>query len=176
VDPTYRTSLPHIYSAGDCVALPLRLETTAGREGTISAENALMEKELTLDLGKVPYTLFTSPSLAGVGLTEKQVIERYGRCSCRTVELSQIPRAILEGESTGTVKIVVEPQTERILGVHILAPHAGELIALATALLSSGSTLEDLRSLLLPFPTYSEALKLCAVSFTTELDRLSCCV
>lgn len=176
VQPNLQTSAPHIYAVGDVTNLPLRLETTAGREGTLAAENALTGAQKSIDYRTVPYTIFTDPQLAGVGLTEAQEMQELGRCACRAVSFSDVPKALITHRTEGLIKMAIHPDTKEILGVHLLAPNAGDLIVEAMTLLANKNTIDDVVDSLPVFPTMSEAIKLVALSFTKDISKLSCCV
>ena len=156
--------------------MPLRLEPTAGHEGTLAAENALTNSQNSIDYNSVPYTVFTDPQLAGVGLTEDEQLKKMGVCACRTVSFEDVPKAIIMKRTEGLIKMAIHPQTRQILGVHILAPNAGELIAEAMMLIKNKNTIDDVTSSLPMFPTLSEAIKLVALSFTKDISKLSCCI
>ncbi len=176
VNEFLQTSNEGIYAAGDVANLPLRLETTAGREGSIAVENALEGNRKRIDYNEVPYAIFTDPSLAGVGLTEEDMMNRYGVCSCRTLQFKDLPKAIIKNRTEGAVKLVIHPDTAQILGVHILAPDAGDLIAEGMLIIRNKMTIYDVIDTLPVFPTFSEAIKLCALSFIKNVSELSCCV
>ena len=176
VDASFHTSQRQIYAVGDVTHLPLRLETTAGREGTLAAENALEGGERNIDYDTVPYTIFTDPQLASVGWTEEEEMRRLGSCACRTVSFADIPKAMILRRTEGVIKMVIHPRTQRIVGVHILAPQAGELIAEAMMLVKNENTIDDVVNSLPMFPTLSEAIKLAALSFTKDISQLSCCI
>ena len=171
-----QTSAAHIYAAGDVTDAPARVEMTAGHEGTLAAENALAGSQHAVDYDAVPYTIFTDPQLAGVGLTEDQQMERLGVCACRTISLQDVPKALIIRRPDGLIKMAIHPETEQIMGVHILAPHAGELVAQAIALLRNRNTIGDLLESLPMFPTLSEGIKLAAMAFRRDISKLSCCV
>lgn len=176
VGSSFQTSQPHIYAVGDVTNAPLRLETTAGREGTLTAENALNNAKNSIDYNLVPWTIFTDPQLASVGLTEEQEVKRIGSCLCRTVSFTDVPKAHITGRTEGLIKMVIHPETKVILGVHILAPHAGDLIAQTMVLVKNKNTIKDVIDSLPMFPTLSESIKIVALSFTTDISKLSCCV
>lgn len=176
INQYFQTSQSHIFAVGDVTNAPLRLEPTAGREGTLATENALLDKQNNIDYTTVPWTIFTDPQLAGVGLTEEQVIEQFGSCLCRTISFEDVPKAIIMKRTEGLIKIVVHPVTKVILGVQILAPHAGELIAQAMTIVKNKNTIDDVVNSLPMFPTLSEALKIAALSFTSDIKNLTCCV
>ncbi|MBI2040068.1 mercury(II) reductase [Candidatus Microgenomates bacterium] len=176
VNAQFQTSQPHIYAVGDVANLPIRQEPTAGREGTLSTENALNNAQNSIDYNTVPWTIFTDPQLAGVGFTEDQQMEKFGTCMCKTVSFMDIPKALIINRTEGLIKMAIHPETKHIMGVHILAPNAGELIAQAMWLVKNRNTIDDVVNSLPMFPTLSEALKIVALSFTRDISRLSCCI
>ena len=176
VNQFFQTPQPHIYAVGDVVNLPLRQEPSAGREGTLAAENALTGAKNSIDYNTVPWTIFTDPQLAGVGYTEETQLKEVGVCACRTVSFSDVPKAMIMKRTEGLIKMTIHPKTKRILGVHILAPNAGEIIAQAMVLIKNKNTIDDVVNSLPMFPTLSEAIKLVALSFTRDISKLSCCI
>jgi mercuric reductase len=173
---TLQTSQPHIYAVGDVTNLPLRLETTAGREGTYAAENILTGTDKSINYDAVPYTIFTDPQLASVGYTEERQIKEFKSCACRTITFNNLSKALIIRRTEGAIKMAIHPETKAIMGVHILAPNAGDLIAQAMVLIENVNTIDDVVATLPVFPTMAEALKLVSMSFTKELSQLSCCI
>ena len=176
VNQNFQTSNKNIFAVGDVINAPVRLETTAGREGTLAAENALKGTQLFIDYNTVPYAIFTDPQLAGVGFTEDEQMKQMGVCACRTVSFADVPKAIIIHRTEGMIKMAIHPQTKQILGVHILAPNASELIAEAMMLVKNKNTIDDVVNSLPMFPTLSEAIKIVALSFTKDISKLSCCI
>ncbi|MBI2004625.1 mercury(II) reductase [Patescibacteria group bacterium] len=176
VNQNFQTSNKNIFAVGDVTSGPLRLESTAGREGTLAAENALKDAQLFIDYHTVPYAIFTDPQLAGVGFTEDEQMKQMGVCACRTVSLADVPKAIITHRTEGMIKMAIHPHTKQILGVHILAPNASELIAEAMMLIKNKNTIDDVVNSLPMFPTLSEAIKIVALSFTKDISKLSCCI
>ncbi|GBE15855.1 MAG TPA: mercury(II) reductase [Proteobacteria bacterium] len=171
-----QTSQPHIFAAGDVVDLPRRLETTAGREGTLGAQNALSGSKDGVDYDAVPYTVFTDPQLSGVGLTEEELMKREGICSCRTVSFERIPKAIITGRTEGLVRMVINPKTRRIHGIHFLSNQSSELAAIGMMLIRNQNTIDDVIESMPVFPSMAESIKLAAISFTRDISAISCCV
>lgn len=99
-----------------------------------------------------------------------------GVCACRTFSFADVPKAIILRRTAGLIKMVVHPKTGQIVGVHILAPNAGELIAEAMMLVKNKNTIHDVAHSLPMFPTLSEAIKIVALSFTKDISKLSCCI
>lgn len=176
VNQYFVTSQENIFAVGDVTNLPLRQEPTSGREGTLAAENALSDSRNSIDYDSVPWTVFTDPQLAGVGLTEDEQMERLGVCACRTLSFENVPKARILNRTEGLIKMAIHPKTTEIMGVQILAPNASELIAEAMMLIKNKNTIEDVVNYLPMFPTMSEAIKLVALSFTKDVSKLSCCV
>ena len=121
-------------------------------------------------------TVFTDPQLAGVGLTEQRPIERDGVCACRTLSFEQVPKALIVKRTEGLIKMAIDPDTGQIVGTHMLAPNAGDLVAPAIVLLKNRNTVADVVDSLPMFPTLSEALKLVALAFTRDVSKISCCI
>jgi mercuric reductase len=175
VNDFFQTSQAHIYAVGDVTNLPSRNEPTAGREGTLAAQNALTGSRDSIDYDAVPFTIFSDPQLAGVGFTEDRQMKEMGVCSCKTISFDIVPKAIITNRTEGLIKMVAHPETGQIMGVHILAPHAGEIIAEAMMLVKNRNTTDDVVNTLPMFPTMSEAIKIVALSFTKDVSKLSCC-
>lgn len=174
VDAEMRSTAPHVFAAGDVVG-GLMLETTAAKEGYIAAENALANRGLTMDYTAVPHAVFTNPAVASVGLRDAETPGRGLECACNTVRLEQVPKPLIVDDPRGLVKIVAEAETHRIVGVHILASLAPEMIHEGVLAVKHGLTLEDILDTVHVFPTYSEAIKIAALSFFEDVDKLSCC-
>lgn len=176
VNPQFQTSQSHIFAVGDVTELPIRQETTAGREGTLTAENALKNTQNSIDYNAVPWAIFTDPQLAGVGFTEEEQMKKFGTCMCKTVSFKDIPKAIIINRTEGLIKMAIHPKTKQIMGIHILAPNASELIAEAMVLIKNKNTIDDVINSLPMFPTLSESIKIAALSFTNDITKLSCCI
>ncbi|MBI4067202.1 FAD-dependent oxidoreductase, partial [Candidatus Gottesmanbacteria bacterium] len=176
VNKNFQTSQPHIFAVGDVINLALRQEPIAGREGTLATENALKDTQNSIDYNSVPWTIFTDPQLAGVGFTEEEQMKHFGTCMCKTVSFKDVPKALIINRTEGLIKMAIHPDTKQIMGVHILAPNAGELIAEAMMLVKNKNTTDDVINSLPMFPTLSESIKIAALSFTNDITKLSCCV
>ena len=121
VDQHYRTDTPDVFAAGDCIG-GMALETVAAKEGAIAAENALTVPVRTLNYDHIPSAVFTNPQVASVGLTEEEEMRRFNACSCRTIYMDAVPKALAINEDRGAFKMVIHPRSSKILGVHIVAP------------------------------------------------------
>ncbi len=175
VDETMRTTNHSIYAAGDCVSKRWMLETLSAREGAVAASNIVREGSSIIDYSTVPVVVFTEPQVGMVGLTEREVVEKFGACSCRIVGLENVAKARIGG-GRGLAKLVISPNDGRVLGMHILSPNAAEFITEATLYMKHGGTVMDIVDTIHVFPTYAEVIKLAAQSFLRPLTRMSCCV
>src|SRR5438132_641653 len=174
VDREMHTTAPHVWAAGDVIGEPM-LETIAAKEGATAAENALSGTHKKIDFLPVPRAIFTSPQVATVGLTEKGAHEHGIECACRTIPMSKVPKAIVIRDTRGLIKMVAEASNARILGVHILAEHAADLIHEAVLAVKYKLTIDDVIDTVHVFPTMTESIKLAATSFRRDIDQLSCC-
>ncbi|MFQ5919769.1 MAG: mercury(II) reductase [Thermoplasmata archaeon] len=175
VDREMRTSVPHIYAAGD-VRGGENLETTAAKEGFIVAENALAGGHRRMDLPeKVPRAIFTSPQFAAVGYTEEQYSALRGVCSCRTLPLDTVSKAQIVGDTSGMIKMTIDPETRVVVGVQIVSAQAADLIHEAALAVKHELTIDDIIDVVHVFPTHSEMVKLVALSFYRDVSKMSCC-
>lgn len=175
VDMLYRTSNPYVFAAGDVIGYPY-LETIAAKEGNYATQNALEGAQKTITYDHVPHAVFTSPEVAWVGLTEAEYMQRHHTCSCRTVYLQQVPKALAVQDTRGVVKMVRNHINDKIAGVQICAPLAADMIHEATLAVKFGLTVEDLIDTVHIFPTFSEAIKLAAQAFKRDISKMSCCI
>jgi mercuric reductase len=174
VNREMHTTAPNIWAAGDVLGEPM-LETIAAKEGATAAENALLRKHKKIDFLPVPSAVFTSPQVATVGLTEVGAEEAGYKCACNTIPMSKVPKAITIRETRGLIKMVIEADTGRILGVHILGDNAADIIHEGVLAVKFKLTIDDIIDTVHVFPTMSESIKLVAMSFRKDLDELSCC-
>jgi mercuric reductase len=174
VNQEMRTTAPHVWAAGDVIGEPM-LETIAAKEGATAAENALLGTHRKIDFRPVPRAIFTSPQVASVGLTEKQAHEQGYECTCRTIPMSKVPKAIVIRDTRGLVKMVADASTGTILGVHMLTENAADIIQEAVLAVKYKLTIDDIIDTVHVFPTITESIKLVATSFRKDIDQLSCC-
>ncbi len=174
VDDKMKTSAPNIWAAGDVLGEPM-LETVAGKEGSIAAENALTGKGKKMDFSSVPHAVFTMPQVSSVGLTEKKAEEKGINCRCSSIPMELVPKAVLAKDTRGLVKMVIDAETKHILGVHILASLAADMIHEGVLAVKFGMTIDDIIDAVHVFPTMTEAVKLAAQSFRRDISRMSCC-
>lgn len=157
------------------VQVILHLSLGSCYEGGIVADNAVGGLHRKADLSVVPGVTFTQPSIATVGLTEEQAKEKGYVVKTSVLPLAAVPRAIVNRETTGVIKLVADQESSKILGVHIVAENAGDVIYAGTLAVKFGLTVEDLRESLAPYLTMAEGLKLAALTFDKDVSKISCC-
>lgn len=173
IDDYMRTSIDHIYAAGDCTNQPQYVYVAAAA-GTRAAIN-MTGGNAALDLTAMPAVVFTEPAVGTVGMTEKQADDRGIDTDSRTLDLENIPRALANFDTRGFIKLVAEKETGRLLGCQLLAAEGGEIIQTAALAIRNRMTVQDLVDQLFPYLTMVEGLKLCAQTFTKDVKQLSCC-
>jgi len=179
VDEHLRTTVPHIFAAGDVVGSQhgSEMATPVGsRQGSIAAHNALSaEPPRQIDHRVVPRTIFVDPEIAVVGMPESEVIAAGHRCWCNTVPMSLVPRAAAIRDTRGMIKMTADAVSNEVLGVAMVGHNAGEVIHEAAMAMRFRATLHDFIDMLHVFPTMAEALKIIAISRFKDPAKLSCC-
>lgn len=148
------TNRAGVYAIGDLNGRYM-LAHVASAEGIIASE-AIMGKKSTINYNKVPSCIYSFPEVGVVGLTEEEAREQGHSVETSTFPLSANGKALAEGESTGFVKIISDNTYGEILGVHIVASHATDMIAEAVASMELEGTVHDLAKTVHPHPTLSE--------------------
>ncbi|MHB1738403.1 MAG: mercury(II) reductase [Actinomycetes bacterium] len=174
VDAELRTANPRIWAAGDVTGAP-QFVYVAGAHGTMVVDNAFAGAGRRVDYAHLPRVTFTTPNIAAVGLTDAQAADAGLECTARVLASAYVPRALVNRDTRGVVKIVAEVGSGRVVGIHIAAANAGETILAATYALEAGMTIEQLATTWAPYLTMAEAIKLAAQSFSTDVAQLSCC-
>src|SRR6266700_948698 len=179
VDRTLRTSVSHIWAAGDVIGRETasQMATPVGaHDGKIAAHTALSgEPPREVDHTVIPRTIFTDPQVAVVGMTDEEAVAAGIECDCNTIPLSVVPRAGAIRDTRGVIKMVLDGKSRRVVGGFMLGENAGEVIGEAAMALRFGATTDDFIDLIHVYPTMAEALRLVALSFTKDVNRLSCC-
>jgi pyruvate/2-oxoglutarate dehydrogenase complex dihydrolipoamide dehydrogenase (E3) component len=160
VDHNLRSSVPHIYVAGD-LSGKLPLSSVAAMQGRKIAEHALglhRHAHRHLDYEKAASAIFTEPEIADVGLAEAEAFATGRKMRVTKVPFSANAKALINDDARGFVKIVSDPATGVVLGGSIVGRHAAELIAVIALAVTAGLTVTDLHESLFAYPTLSEAL------------------
>ena len=168
VDTELRTSVPHIFAAGDATGHVMVVHEAA-REAYLAASNAVLGSTTVLPAYVSPIGSFTDPEYASVGLTETTARNRR-EVTVATQRFDGMPRPIIDGRPTGFCKLVVDRQLHTILGCHIVGERAVELAQLAAIAMAANMTVKQLALVPFSFPTYANALARAAIKAAHELD------
>jgi len=158
VNDYLQTSNPRIYAAGD-VCLKYKFTHAADAAARLVLRNALFWGRQKLSALTIPYCIYTEPEVAHVGLKEKDAQDRGIPVQTFTRPLSEVDRAVVDGEEAGLVKVLLKAGTDKILGATIVAPHAGEMINEITLAMTARLGLGALARVIHPYPTRAEAVK-----------------
>lgn len=158
VDDHLRTTNPKIYAAGD-VCFPYKFTHTADFQARIVIQNTLFFGRAKASKLTIPWCTYTDPEIAHVGLYEEQARQQGIDVQTFVQELSEVDRAILDGEDQGFVKVHLKRGTDKIVGATIVAAHAGDMISELTLAMVGGLGLKTVGSTIHPYPTQAEAVR-----------------
>ncbi len=173
-DPQLRTTNPAVFAAGDVTLCP-QYVYVAAYQGGVAADNALNGANRPCNLTALPGVIFTDPQVATVGLTQAQAEANGFDVKTAVLPISSVPRAQVNSEELGVFKLVADAATDRVLGAHVVAGNAGDVIYAATLAVKHGLTVADLVTSFAPYLTMAEGLKLGALAFDRDVAKLSCC-
>jgi len=156
VNDKMETNIEGIYAVGDIVG-KLQLAHVASFQGAVAAEN-IMGKNKEMKYGAVPSCIFTTPQIGSVGITIEQAKGKGLAVNIGKFNFMANGKALSMGEAEGVVKIIADKETDVVLGVHIMGPHASDLIAEAALAVEKGLTVEDLYNTIHAHPTLAEAV------------------
>lgn len=157
VNGCMQTNVPHIYAAGDVTAR-LMLAHAASAQAHVAVQHILGARPRALVMENIPRVTFTRPEVASVGLGEESARERGLNVRCGSFDFRSLGKAHAEGEIAGTVKVVADADTGRLLGVHMVGAHCAEMIHEAAAILNREGSVEDICRTVHAHPTLSEAI------------------
>jgi pyruvate/2-oxoglutarate dehydrogenase complex dihydrolipoamide dehydrogenase (E3) component len=163
LDERLRTTQKHIYGAGDATG-GYQFTHAAGYEGGIVVSNAVFHLPRKVDYTFLPWCTFTDPELASIGMNEKAASVAGIRYSVWSDNFHDNDRGLAEGETTGKIKMLLD-ETEKLIGVQILGPRAGDLLAEWVAVFNGRTSLSTLASAVHPYPTLGEINKKVAGTF-----------
>jgi dihydrolipoamide dehydrogenase len=157
VDENYQTNVPNIYAIGDLIHGPM-LAHKAMDEGVVFAER-LAGEHPAVDYNLIPGVVYTHPEAASIGATEEQLKEQETPYKTGRFPFMASGRARAMDNVDGFVKVLANPESGKLLGVHIIGPFASELISEAVTIMSFGGSIEDVALTMHAHPTLSEAFK-----------------
>lgn len=156
-DLRLRTNIPNIYAIGDVNGKAM-LAHTASHEGMVALAN-LCGHEEEMNYDRIPSCIYLEPEIACIGLTEAQAREKYGdRLKIGRFNMAANGKSMVEGDSDGLFKVIVEAETGEILGVHLYGQHVTDMIGEISAAMTAEATAEEIIGSIHPHPTVNEAL------------------
>ena len=161
-DKKFKTNIGNIYAIGDAIVGPM-LAHKAEDEGIAVAEN-IVGQSGHVNYDTIPGVVYTSPEVASIGKTEEQLKELNKSYKVGKFSFMANSRAKAIDDAEGFVKILADAETDKVLGAHIIGPHAGELIAEIGVAMEFGASAEDIARTCHAHPTFSEAVKEAALS------------
>lgn len=175
VDDALGTSNPRVWAAGDVVAGVGQFVYVSAYHGALAADNALSGAGRTVDYTGLPRVTFTAPQIAGAGVTEAQARAQGYDVKTSLLDLEHVPRALINRDTRGLIKLVADRDSDRLLGASVLADAAGEVIQTAVLAIRQRMTTAELAATFHPYLTMVEGLKLAAQTFDRDVAKLSCC-
>jgi len=158
VNDMLRTSNPDIYAAGD-ICSSHKFTHAAEAMARIAIQNALFFGSKRVSDLVIPWSTYTDPEVAHVGITEKEAVKRGDEVVAFTKEFADTDRAILDGETEGYVRLYMNRKDGELLGATIVGSHAGESIGEAVLAIKQKLKVGDLSGVIHPYPTQAEAIK-----------------
>ncbi len=169
-----QTTKEGVYAIGDVTGTDMFVYMAA-YGGKIAAKNALHGQRFSYDNQIMPTVVFSDPQVADVGLTERHARSLGHSVKTSILTLDHVPRYIAARDTRGLIKLVANSETNKLLGAHILAPEAGDLIQTCVFALKGGLTISEIAETIYPYLTGAEGIKLAAQIFDKDIQKLSCC-
>jgi NAD(P) transhydrogenase len=163
VDAWYRTAVPHIYAAGDVIGFP-SLASSSNDQGRLASAHMFGAPATVAPPELLPYGIYSVPEMSMVGRTEEQLTEARVPYEVGVAKYEELAKGQILGDETGMLKLLFDPDTLRLLGVHVIGDGATELIHIGQTVLGLGGTIEYFRDTVFNYPTLAEAYKVAALA------------
>ena len=170
VNERYQTSVPNIYAVGDVIGFP-SLASVSMDQGRLAARHAFNQSEISCLNSLLPFGIFTIPAVSIVGETEQSLAAAGQAYAIGTARYYELARGQIINDHDGMLKIIFEPESRRILGVHIIGERATELIHIGQAVMSLGGNLNYFVETVFNYPTLAEAYKVAALDGLARLSN-----
>ena len=167
VDENYRTSVPHVYAAGDVIGFPA-LASTSMEQGRLASCH-IFGVCGTIPPNQIPYGVYTIPEISMVGATEEQLTRDKIPYEIGISRYAELAKGQMLGDDQGFLKLLFDPNTLKVLGVHIIGERAAEIVHIGQAVLALGGTIEYFRDTVFNYPTLAEAYKVAALDGLNKL-------
>ncbi len=170
VDEMYRTSVENIYAVGDVIGFP-SLASSSMDQGRLAAIHAFKQNDTSCINNLLPIGIYTIPEVSMVGETEESLSEQNQEYEIGIARYFELARGQIINDHDGMLKLIFEPKSRRILGVHIVGERATELIHIGQAVMTFGGTLDYFMETVLNYPTLSEAYKVAALDGFARIEN-----
>ncbi|MCL2583433.1 MAG: Si-specific NAD(P)(+) transhydrogenase [Streptosporangiales bacterium] len=172
VNDFYQTRAEHIYAVGDVIGFPA-LAATSMEQGRIAAHHAFGEEEPHIPDTPQPIGIYSIPEISFIGQTEDQLTEACVPFEVGVSRYRELARGQIVGDSYGVLKLLVSPESRKLLGVHVFGTHATELVHIGQAVMGCGGTVDYLVDAVFNYPTLSEAYKVAALDATNKMRQVN---
>ncbi len=167
VNEHFQTCVPHIYAAGDVIGFPA-LASTSMEQGRLAGCHMFgIPSKICSDL--VPFGIYSIPEISMVGYTEEQLTQKKTPYEVGLARYAELAKGQMLGDDQGLLKILFDPTTLKILGVHAIGERAAEIIHIGQAVMALGGTMEYFRDAIFNYPTLAEAYKVAALDGLNKL-------
>ena len=167
VNENYQTAIPHIYAAGDVIGFPA-LASTSMEQGRLASSH-IFGTVANIPPNLIPYGIYTIPEISMVGATEEQLTRDKIPYETGIARYAELAKAQMLGDDQGFLKLIFDPSTLKILGVHVIGERAVEIVHIGQAVLALGGTIEYFRDTVFNYPTLAEAFKVAALDGLNKL-------
>src|SRR5580692_5527813 len=167
VDENYQTSVPHVYAAGDVIGFPA-LASTSMEQGRLASCHIFGVRG-NIPPNLIPYGVYTIPEISMVGGTEEQLTAEKVPYEVGISRYAELAKGQMLGDDQGFLKLLFDPHTLKLLGVHIIGERAAEIVHIGQAVLAMGGTIEYFRDTVFNYPTLAEAYKVAALDGLNKL-------
>jgi NAD(P) transhydrogenase len=167
VNENYQTAVPHIYAAGDVIGFPA-LASTSMEQGRLAGCH-MFGKPGKISAHLIPYGIYAIPEISMVGATEEELTQKKAPYETGLARYSELAKGQMLGDEQGLVKILFNPDSLKLLGVHIIGDRAAEIVHIGQAVLAMGGSIEYFRDTIFNYPTLAEAYKVAALDGLNKL-------
>jgi NAD(P) transhydrogenase len=170
VDAEYRTTQPNVFAVGDVIGFPA-LAATSSEQGRLAASAACGFPARSLP-GPIPYGIYTIPEISVLGPSEEQLTAAGTAYAVGIARYRELARGAIDGDRHGMLKLLVDPDSRRLLGVHVFGTGATEIVHIGQTVMAAGLPLDYLVDAVFNYPTYSDAYKIAALDAANHLAQL----
>lgn len=167
VNENFQTTIPHVYAAGDVIGFPA-LASTSMEQGRLASCH-IFGRASNIPPNLIPYGVYTIPEISMVGATEEQLTRDKIPYEIGIARYAELAKGQMLGDDQGFLKLIFDPGTLKLLGVHIIGDRAAEIIHIGQAVLALGGTVEYFRDSVFNYPTLAEAYKVAALDGLNKL-------